>query len=216
MARREDKIKAIRLRKQGLSYSQIKEKLGVGKGTLSAWLRDMPLSRERLYELQKNEAVIEKIREAKRRTRNQRLEEVYQKVSKDLGALSERDLLIAGFFLYWGEGGKSQDYSSTFTNTDPSMIRCYLRWIELLGIPKSQISVRLHLYSDMSIRREISFWSRETGIPRRFFRKPYIKESKYSDITFTTFGHGTCDISVSGRDITEYVSQGLKRLSEMF
>ena len=35
------KEKAIKLRKEGYSYSYIKDKLGISKGTLSYWLRDI-------------------------------------------------------------------------------------------------------------------------------------------------------------------------------
>jgi len=51
MARRLDKEKAIKLRLEGQSYSQIKAELGVSKSTLSGWLGDYPLSSERINEL---------------------------------------------------------------------------------------------------------------------------------------------------------------------
>jgi len=43
MARFQDKEKALALRKQEMSYSQIKSILGISKSTLSSWLRDYPL-----------------------------------------------------------------------------------------------------------------------------------------------------------------------------
>ena len=39
MARKKDKQKALTMRKKGMSYSQIKEKLGISKSTLSGWLQ---------------------------------------------------------------------------------------------------------------------------------------------------------------------------------
>ena len=63
MARKEDKQKAITMRKKGMSYSQIKEKLNVSKSTLSGWLYNMPLSEKRIRELQADSPVrIEKYR----------------------------------------------------------------------------------------------------------------------------------------------------------
>jgi len=53
MARIQDREKAIALRKQEMSYSQIKKVLGVSKSTLSYWLKDFPLSKERVEELQR-------------------------------------------------------------------------------------------------------------------------------------------------------------------
>ena len=216
MARREDKNKAIQLRKKGYSYSQIKKELGVGKSTLSVWLHDMPLSKKRLDELQRNEAVIEKIRSAKRKTREIRLHKVFSEVSRDIGKLSERDLFIAGLFLYWGEGSKTQKYTIALANTDPAMIRTFLAWLKLLKVPEEKIKVRLHLYSDMDPKKEVCYWSKEIRIPRSHFSNPYIKKSKLSDLTYITRGHGTCNVAVNGRDIAEYVHQGLKYIEALY
>jgi len=46
------KLKAIKLRKKGLSYGEIKRKVPVAKSTLSLWLKTVPLTpkqREYLY-----------------------------------------------------------------------------------------------------------------------------------------------------------------------
>ena len=62
MARVKDRQRALELRLQGRSYSQIKKELGVSKSTLSEWLRQYPLTQERIRQLQKegnNEAKIE-------------------------------------------------------------------------------------------------------------------------------------------------------------
>ncbi len=55
MAKIKEREKAIELRKKGMSYSQIREKLGTPKSTLSNWLKDHPLSKERIRELQTSE-----------------------------------------------------------------------------------------------------------------------------------------------------------------
>lgn len=216
MARRKDKEAAIKLRKQGLSYSQIKDKLGVSKGTLSPWLSGIPLTAARIRELQFSEAVIEKIRATKLKKRQARLANVYDTVASHIGTLSARELFIAGFFLYWAEGGKTKPYTVTLANTDPAMIRFYLYWLKVLKVPTEKVFVRLHLYSDMNIKNEMKFWSKALKLSESSFRKPYIKKSKFSSITFTTFGHGTCNIVLDNRDVTEYVLQGLKNISSKF
>ena len=78
MARFKDREKALLLRKQGMSYSQIKKILKVSKSTLSLWLRNYPLLKERIRELQKSEAVIEKIRNTKRKKKEKRHKEIYK------------------------------------------------------------------------------------------------------------------------------------------
>src|SRR3989344_2007289 len=101
MARKEDKQKALAMRKEGMSYSQIKEKLGTSKSTLSGWLYNMPLSKKRIRELQADNPIrIEKYRNTMKAKKDARLKEVYRKVSKDIGILSKRDLFLTGLFLY--------------------------------------------------------------------------------------------------------------------
>ena len=208
------KTKALKLREKGMSYSAIKEKLGVSKSTLSYWLREMPLSREQINALRAHSPKrIERFRATMQTKRDTRLVEVYKKVSSDLGVLSKRELLIAGFFLYWGEGGKTKTYAITFSNTDPSMIRFYLSWIGILGIPRSKVKVRLHFYTDMNIKKETEFWVKETKIKGDQFKKPYIKQSSLSNLSYRGFGHGTCNIIVDDRDASEYVLQGLKYIA---
>ncbi len=51
----EEKQKAIELRKQGLSYSEIRKKVDVSKSTLSIWCRDINLSNEQVLLLSKKE-----------------------------------------------------------------------------------------------------------------------------------------------------------------
>lgn len=216
MARRNDKEKALVLRKKGFSYSQIKNELGVSKSTLSNWLHDMPLSKGRLNELQRNDKVIEKIRATKKKKRDQRLASVFSTVTKDLEIISDREFFIAGFFLYWAEGGKTQNYSISLSNTDPAMVRTFIKWLDLLEVPKDKIKIKLHLYSDMCPDTEVTYWIKQTGIERTNFVKSYIKESKISDLTYMNRGHGTCNVMVHGRDISEYILQGLKRIELMY
>ncbi len=214
MARHTDKRKALAMRKKGLSYSAIKEKLGISKSTLSYWLKDLPLSPERINELRAHSPKrIERFRNTMRKKREMRLAEVYKVVGDDLGHFTQRDILVAGFFLYWGEGGKTKAYSITFANTDPSMIRFYLEWVKLLKIDISMIKVRLHLYLDMDIEKEIQFWAKKLSLKRSHFVKPHIKKSLHSGVNYKGFGHGTCNIIIDNRDISEYVLQGLKYIA---
>ena len=216
MARKKDKQKAITMRKQGMSYSQIKDKLKVSKSTLSGWLYDMPLSPDRIKELRDfSPRRIESYRNTMRLKKEARFSTVYKKVSKDIGSLSKRDLFIAGLFLYWGEGTKNKNASVEFTNTNPAMIKFFIKWLELLNIKKERLKIKLHLYSDMNVKKGIAFWSKELKIPISQFSKPYIKKTYLKSISYKTgFGKGTCCIIYHNRDLREYILMGLKYISE--
>ena len=103
MARILDREKALLLRKRGESYSQIKKQLGISKSTLSYWLRDYPLSKERVSELRDwNEHRIENFRATLKKKRENRLRETYVEQQKSIFPLTQRELFLSGLFLYWG------------------------------------------------------------------------------------------------------------------
>lgn len=217
MARPRDKEQAIKLRLQGLSYSQIKTEMGLHKSTLSGWLKDYPLSSEQIKKLRDfSPQRIEKCRNTKAKKVKDRHESVYSKVSSDIGMLSERELFIAGFFLYWGEGSKSEKTTTGLSNTDPAMVRFFIKWIKLLNVDNKKLHVTLQLYTDMNVEKEIDFWSKELKLSRELFKKPYVKESTLAGLTYKRgFGHGTCNIRIFDRDLAEYVHMAMKRLSVM-
>lgn len=215
MTRVRDRERAIQLRLKGESYSAIREKLNVSKSTLSNWLRDFPLSREHVNELRAlSPKRIEKFRNTMRLKREKRLKYVYDGLQKSLGKLNKREVLIAGFFLYWGEGGKTKPYSITLTNTDPYMIKFYLKWLKRLKVSFHKVKIRLYLYSDMNLQEEIKFWSRITSLQAGQFLPVVVKETR-AKRNYQGFGHGTCNVIVDDRDISEYVLQGIRLLRNM-
>ncbi len=219
MAKRKEKTLAIELRKEGKSYSQIQSVVKVSKGTLSAWLKDYPLSHERLVKLRdKNPKRIESYRNTCQKRREKILKEAYDKVKKDIGKFSKRDLFIAGLFMYWGEGSKTFNTNTSISNTDPAVLKLFIKWLNSFGIKKKDLKIKLHLYSDMDIKKETKFWSNELLIPLSQFRKPYIKRNKIKDITYSkgNFGHGTCNVLFYNRYLNDYVLMGLVRLQEIF
>jgi len=217
--RRLDNDKAIKLRKQGMSYSQIKQKLGVSKGTLSYWLRDYPLPEKRIRELRDwNERRIENYRETRRRKREEILRDVYEKTEEDLLPFTKRDLMIAGWFLYWGEGTKSQISEVSISNTNPAAIIAFMSWlVECFGVDKSKLRVRLQLYSDMDIEKESGWWSKMLDLPFTQFRKPYIKKSSLVAVKYhNSYSHGTCNVIFGSAKLGKIVHMGLKVLENYF
>lgn len=217
MARLRDREEAIELRKAGYSYSQIKKNLEVSKSTLSLWLRDYPLPEERLRELRDHsDQRIERFRTTMRRKREERLKKTYDEQLKLILPLNERDLLIAGFFLYWGEGTKHSMNTLVLANTDPAMIRLYVRWLTIsLKVPKERIKVKLQLYGDMDREKEFAYWSNVTGVSLSQFRVPQIKVAYSTRINYKgRFGHGTCDIEVNSVVMGERVFMSLKAIRD--
>jgi predicted transcriptional regulator len=219
MARREEKQRAIEMRKTGMSYSQIKGVLGISKSTLSGWLADYPLTKERIRELRDCDQKIEKCRETKRKKKEARLSIFYNQEKEKIFPFGKKELYLAGLFLYWGEGAKSfLNGKLMVSNTDPAVIKFFMYWLKnSLGISKERIKVQLHLYSDMNIDKEINFWVETLKIDKKQFIRPYIKDSLHSGINHKgDFGHGTCNLGVSDARLFEKVLMGLKSISDYY
>jgi len=218
MARRKDKEKVLKLRFAGKSYAEIKKITGISKSTLSGWLHKFPLSPEQMKKVRDfNPRRIERFRDTMRRKREQKIGIAYNLVTKDIKFLTKREKFIAGFFLYWGEGGKTGRANVSLSNTDPAMPRFFIEWLSLLGVPKEKIRVRLQLYSDMDVKKEVQFWVKKLSIPKKQFRKPHIKKSEKKGIGHRGgHGHGTCNIIYGSQPTSDYILMGLQYLREAY
>lgn len=217
MARRQDKEKAINMRKGGMSYSQIKEVLGVSKGTLSGWLAPYPLSQERIRELRDfNPRRIENYRNTMQKKREERFKRFYEVAKREIVKLSKRELFIFGLALYWGEGGKTKPFELSMSNTDPTVLKYFIKWLEFLGAAPKKVKVRLQLYKDMNDANEVNYWSKQLLIPGKNFRKSYIKTSKQSDLSYKQrHHHGTCNIYYCDVNMAVRVFASMKYLEDM-
>lgn len=217
MARTKDRAKAVMLRLKGYSYSQIKAELGISKSTLSNWLQNMPLSPSRIRALRDNNQVrIEKSKLTKLATKENRRHIVYEKVARDIETSQDKNF-VAGFYLYWGEGTKSAEYTVAITNTDPAIVVCFIEWLKLLSVDMTKLSCKLHLYSDQDEELLKKFWSKKTGIPKTKYYKSHIKESRQDAMTYKgMFGFGTCTVFYHNRDIHEYVLAGVEYLRNKY
>jgi len=196
----------IKLRtKENLSYSQIRKRLDVPKSTLSYWLREFPLTEERIQELQRKgwengEAGRERFRATMRKKREQKYREVYVKQRQKLTNLSKDAFFVAGLMLYLGEGDKRDRNKIGLANTDVWVIKFFIKWlVDFLGIPKEKIRAQLHLYQNMDIKKEEGFWEKELGLPETQFYRPSIRKLQKASFSYKeSYRHGTCSIYVCG------------------
>ncbi|MEK7616417.1 MAG: helix-turn-helix domain-containing protein [Patescibacteria group bacterium] len=213
MARFKDREKAVQLRMQGKTYSEIRPILDVSKSTLSNWLTNIRVSKTQLQDIEKSaklkrsENYFRTIRE-----RKARLEKEYFEAEKStLGKITKRDLFIAGLFLYLGEGTKSTASKICISNSDPAVIAFASFWLKkILGVEKKKMRVAIHLYSNMEIEREKLFWSKVTDLPIAQFHTPYIKRSRANRITHISHGHGTCNIIYGNVHLKQRIMAGIK------
>ena len=170
------KLKAIELRKKGLSYGEIKKEVNVAKSTLSHWLKTIPLTSEqkqRLY--QKGVLAMARGAQSQRERRIREINKILQEAGKEIQSpLPFETYKLIGAFLYWSEGSKTDGFS--FSNSDPHFILFMVKWLgEVFEISPKNLKAWLNIYSqqnDLDLKR---FWSQLTGIPLENFGKSFIK-----------------------------------------
>ncbi len=205
------KSKAIDLRLMGYSYGHIIKTLNLkSKGTLSAWFKNIVLSEQSKLKLANNNLLATKRglhRFNKDRSKKIKGENEYlynSGVALIPVDINDRDLLLIGTSLYWGEGTKAGEGKSTakfsFANSDPEMIKVCMRFLrETLLIDERKIRGGIHIYPDTDVAKARNFWSSITGISKEKF---YIitqvsRASKY--LKGNRLQYGTVHIQVNNR-----------------
>jgi hypothetical protein len=104
------RARARELRAQGLDYEEIADAVGVSKGSISLWVRDLPTPTRLTHEECRKRSAegARRYWEAERPVREARREAVRQAAAAEIGDLTSRELLIAGSIAYWCEGSKSK------------------------------------------------------------------------------------------------------------
>lgn len=179
-----EKELAIKLRKEGLSYSEILEKVPVAKSTLSLWLRSVGLSKRQKQRLTKKK-LLAALRGARRRKDQKRIitKIIKKEAINEIKNINKRELWMIGAALYWGEGSKEKWRGSLVQlgNSDPYLIKVFLKWLyEICKIPKSEINVciYLHVTARHKLKKVQQYWSRVTGFPIKDFQKIIWKKNK--------------------------------------
>jgi hypothetical protein len=167
------------LRAQGWTLTEICEEVGCSKASASLWCRGVELDevvleqRRRQRFLTGNEGARQRGPNKLQRRKQAEIDEMRGWGARQIGSLTNRDLLIAGAALYAGEGSKG-DGAVKFANSDPRMIAMFLAWLrESFAIDESRLRLRLYLHEGLDLEAACRFWCMVTGIPMEQFGRPY-------------------------------------------
>ena len=210
-ARDDLRARARALRQQGLDYRAIAAELGVSKSSVSLWVRDLPRPERLSYEecLARGRAAVDRYWTAERARREAARSAVSAAASREIGPLTAREVLIAGAVAYWCEGAKNKPYRRTdrvdFINSDPAMIRFFLRFLDTAGVPRESLIFCLSIHESADVPSAQQFWLAVTGAPASQFNRPQLKRHHPRTVRKNTGSgyHGCLRIQVR-RSITMY------------
>jgi transposase-like protein len=198
---------ARELRLAGLTYPEIAQKLGVSKSSISLWVRDLPAPDRRSsdHARQMGRAYWD----AENARRDVAREQTKSHAAEQVGALTDRELLLVGAALYWAEGVKDKPWSRreclVFINSDARVIETYLAWLDVLGIEESRRSYRLSIHESADVAAAHEFWSAVVGVAVDRFLTPTLKRHNPQTVRLNVGAdyHG-CLIVRAARSRIEY------------
>ena len=191
------KQKAIKLRKKGLSYSEIKKEVNIAKSTLSLWLKTVsliPKQRRRLYT--KSILALARGPQCQKERRIREITKIVEEAEKEIQfPLSFETYRLFGVALYWAEGKKTKHF--TITNSDPCFILFMVGWFKkIFGVAPQNLKAQLNIYPQQNELQLKQFWSQFTGIPLENFGKSFVKPVNKSYKKNNLY-YGTIEVRVS-------------------
>ncbi|MEU8345400.1 helix-turn-helix domain-containing protein [Spirillospora sp. NPDC048832] len=173
------KPKAIDLRRQGWTYREIAGSLNISISTCSLWLRDVPAPRRPGHEQERVAAMWKERWEPLHVAREEERRKVKLAACREVGRLSDRDVLMTGALVYWCEGQKDKIYRRvervSFINSDPALIVLFMRFLRTAGVSRERLRFRLHIHETADLDAASEWWAELVGCPAEAFQKPVIK-----------------------------------------
>ncbi len=175
------RAEARELRSQGMGYAEIAAALGVSKSPVSLWVRDLPIPARLSYaECRERSAEGARRYWAARRQANEASRAAARAAAvAEIGHLTDRELVVAGAIAYWCEGSKNKlgppNDRVVFTNSDPALVRFFLRFLEVTGTPRTDAIFRMCIHESADVESAQRFWLEVTGASPDQFRRPTLK-----------------------------------------
>jgi len=182
MSKSDLKSMAINLRKHGRSVGEVMKAVGVSKSTASSWCREVELTAGQKMNLR--EKAISAGHKGRLLGSSMNHQKKLDMIAKNfaearatIGKISNRDLLIAGAALYWGEGSKSERTGGfVFVNSDPMMVlfmKSFLEDVFRVSADRFLCTVQINEAHRVRIKKVLNFWAKLLQLPTEQFTKPY-------------------------------------------
>lgn len=220
---RNDKAKAIQLRKQGKTYNEINRLLNIPKSTLSGWFNGLEIPeriKRRLWSNAQKKWAQSITNYNKKRALDTliKAEQSQETTAKDIGRLTRRELMLAGTTLYWAEGNKKDRWNVKFCNSDPAIINLMMQFFrKICKVDEEKFRAHMQIYPNISEKKAKIFWSRISGIPLPQFGKTQNTISKSSKFkrSSNTLPYGTFRIEVSDVNLVNRMKGWILGLSKV-
>jgi Homeodomain-like domain len=158
---------ARQLRGQGWTLSDIADRLGVARSSVSVWVRDVE------FETAPRRRARRRGPNALQQRKAAEIDALRHEGVARMGVLGRQAFLAAGAALYAGEGSK-RDGAVHFANSDPRLVAFFCSWLRaFFSVTESRLRVSVYLHEGLDLDAAQSHWAQVTGIPPSQFRQGY-------------------------------------------
>jgi hypothetical protein len=201
----EKRKKAVQLRQQGCSVPQIAHELAIARSTAYQWTKNVPRegTAEAAQRRKEHSKHMTDARWAEHRVaRDLEQAALRSEEAFSVGGLSEREVMLLGAAIYWCEGTKSKPWRQVwrvqFTNSDPGLVRLFLRFVGLLGYPREELSYRVSIHESADVEGAKRWWEEQADLPVGLLTAVTLKRHEASPGRYNTGDdyHGCLVIAV--------------------
>ena len=209
--KKEEKAKAIELRKQGFSLRTISKQLGACRSSVSYWVRNVLLT-----DAQKTQLIANKnnsgylgfgARVVAAKSKEKRME--YQNIGIEKASNCDIEYSM-GCMLYWAEGSKNKN-AVIFTNTDVDMMVFFVNFMrKYFNCNNEDFAVSINTYLDNGYTEiEVeNFWMEKFKLDRTCLRKSIFRKGDGTG----KYPYGTCRISIGSTKIVQQIYGSIQKL----
>ena len=129
-----------------------------------------------------------------------------------IDTLEKAELYGMGLGLYWGEGTKANKHSIRLGNTDPHLLKMFIRFlVELYEINKHDLRFGLQVFSDISPNTSLEYWVSELGVSEKQFYKIHITPSSSIGTYRQKSQHGVITVYYHNKRLRDIIVNALPR-----
>ncbi len=223
---RKDKEQATIMRRAGMTYSEIKDRMGVPLSTLSDWFRDQKWSNDIAMNCvlkARNGAAMRLM--VLNTVRGSRLKKIYEDAKQDalvdFHELKFHPLFMTGVMVYWAHGDKTSKNRISVSSSDFNVIKIWDHFLENICGSKKQ-KMYLLLREDRDENACKSVWSEKCGFKYELFGKSSRIKGNSSDSNLKNNlkrrsvkpDYGVCNIVLSSAYLKNKILKWIELLGE--
>lgn len=186
MISQELKKKAFELRRNGMSYGDIKKETGIALGMLSYWFSKLDWSKaiienNRMTNISNSKNRILYMNEIRSAKLIEKYDLAKNEASRDYNEFKNDPLFIASLMLYAGEGDKSPKTSFIrMANIEYSILRIFVNFlVKYCDRNKKTIKFWLLAYPELNINECEKWWMEKIGLKYSNLYKTQVIQSRH-------------------------------------